>query len=90
MDSRVMMMSLVTLSLVACLLVNQVTAEPLEDQLPETSGLFFGKRSSHPNMNNLLFGRRSYAQLAAKLQMEEAREFCQTVKEQCARVGLEN
>ena len=40
------------------LYVQQTEALPLEDQLPEDTGLFFGKRSSHnPNFNNLLFGR---------------------------------
>lgn len=45
-------MSLITMN-------SEAGAAALEDQLPDTTGLFFGKRAAHPNMNNLLFGRRS-------------------------------
>merc|ERR1712105_186401 len=48
------------------LLLGCVCSAPLDEQLPDTTGLFFGKRS-HPNMNSLLFGRRSYSSVADQL-----------------------
>ena len=70
---------------VAMLMFQCACADPLRDQLPDTSGLFFGKRSSHPNMNNLLFGRRSYP----VEDFEDARKICRAVLATCARWGLE-
>ncbi len=52
------------------------------------SGLFFGKRASHPNLNNLLFGRRSYG-LQSKLMHEDVRRVCRTVVPVCSKYVLE-
>ena len=68
-----------------------VDAVPLEDQqLPDTTGLFFGKRAAHPNMNNLLFGRRSYtAQLeGAKLTADDAQYICKSIRTTCNKWGI--
>lgn len=48
------------------------------------AGLFFGKRASHPNLNNLLFGRRSYGQLKNKILHEDARRICRNVVAMCS------
>lgn len=72
-----------TISLV---LRSSVAAPALDDQLPDTTGLFFGKRAFHPNMNNLLFGRRSFGQPTP----EEAQYICKSVKTTCARLGLDD
>jgi len=48
------------------LLLGSVLSAPLDEQLPDTTGLFFGKRA-HPDMNTLLFGRRSYSSVADQL-----------------------
>ena len=86
MDAKLLVFALATSCL---LLLSQVTCEPLEDQLPDTTGLFFGKRASHPNMNNLLFGRRSsYDQLAAKMTLEDARKICRNVQKTCDAWGV--
>jgi hypothetical protein len=49
-----------TLSLAAVIQMTSLipAAANLDDLLPDTTGLFFGKRASHLNMNNLLFGNR--------------------------------
>ena len=57
------------------------------------SGLFFGKkRASHPNMNNLLFGRRSsYASDANGQQsrgLERAYALCMNIKKTCESLAL--
>ena len=71
-------------------LARLVTSEPLEDQLPDTTGLFFGKRSSNPNLSSLLFNRRSYSQpQPGKFSMADARRVCRTVQLTCARWGLD-
>ena len=73
-------------SILAAMLVFQCAcADPLRDQLPDTTGLFFGKRGSHPNMNNLLFGRRSYP----IEDLDDARRVCRAVQATCARWGLD-
>ena len=73
-------------TILAAMLVFQCAcADPLRDQLPDTTGLFFGKRGSHPNMNNLLFGRRSYP----IEDLEDARKVCRAVQATCARWGLD-
>lgn len=72
---------IVVLATILCtmLVLSQVSAAPLEDQLPDTTGLFFGKRN-HPNMNNLLFGRRSNEY--------DARRMCKYVESVCSRWGV--
>ena len=57
------------------------------------SGLFFGKkRASRPNMNNLLFGRRSsYASDANGQQsrgLERAYALCMNIKKTCESLAL--
>merc|ERR1712004_390787 len=92
---RIIMTHSITLvifsSVISCLLLlSTVSAEPLEDQLPDTTGLFFGKRASHPNMNNLLFGRRSsYENLGDReLTMKQAQRICENVQKSCVAYGI--
>lgn len=59
--------------------------DSVADQLPDTTGLFFGKRS-HPNMNGLLFGKRNMDQ--DKFDAEEARQVCKAVQVTCEKWGL--
>ncbi|KAI0221842.1 hypothetical protein LSAT2_026902 [Lamellibrachia satsuma] len=80
--------------MLACVLLvclaHLTSTEPLEDQLPDTTGLFFGKRSSNPNLNNLLFNRRSYSQARpGKFSLADARRVCRTVRVTCARWGVD-
>ena len=58
-----------------------------------STGLFFGKkRASHPNMNNLLFGRRSsYASDANGQQsrgLERPYALCMNIKKTCESLAL--
>merc|ERR1712137_288821 len=76
--------------LCSVLVMYSVTGDPLEDQLPDTTGLFFGKRASHPNLNNLLFGRRSYGQLKNKILHEDARRICRNVVAMCSGLAVED
>jgi len=71
---------LLSLLLVGTLSRGLHAAAALDDQLPDTTGLFFGKRGPHPNMNNLLFGRRS---LLAGMSPEEAQYICKAVRSSC-------
>jgi hypothetical protein len=79
------------LAAVVCMALITVTSEvraaALEDQLPDTTGLFFGKRAAHPNMNNLLFGRRSFSsrQLMERPLTEDV---CKAVHISCSKLGL--
>jgi len=71
------------------------SAAALEDQLPDTTGLFFGKRGTHPNMNNLLFGRRSSEAAAHQLVLDrlredEARQVCKAVRITCSKLALDD
>ena len=83
------------LAAVACIALvsvfSQVGAAALEDQLPDTTGLFFGKRAAHPNMNNMLFGRRSgYVTRQMLLQRPPAlnEELCKAIRIACAKLAL--
>ena len=70
------------------LALTQVMCASLEERLPENTGLFFGKRS-HPNMNNLLFGRRSWEPpYADKPTVENTRQVCRKILERCERLGV--
>jgi hypothetical protein len=71
---------------ISLVLRSSVAAPALDDQLPDTTGLFFGKRAFHPNMNNLLFGKRSYGQPTP----EETQYICRSVKNTCVRLGLDD
>jgi len=73
--------------LVAFLLVGALSrglhgAAVLDDQVADSTGLSLDKRGSHPNMNNLLFGRRS---LLAGMTPEEAQYICKAVHTSCAK-----
>ena len=89
-------LSLVLLALALLALAPASTAAPLDDQLPDTTGLFFGKRApSHPNMNNLLFGHRSLVDsLAAAasgqraMSAEEAGYVCKAVRASCEKYRM--
>ncbi len=88
MDTKIIVLASL---LCGALIVCHVAGEPLEDKLPDTTGLFFGKRGSHPNMNNLLFGRRSYSGKvgASKVvDVDEAREACRVAAQTCSRWGF--
>lgn len=81
---------LMVLTLGVSLVIRSSTAAPpLDDQLPDTTGLFFGKRAFHPNMNNLLFGKRNYG-AGQQPTPEEAIYVCKSVKATCARMGLDD
>lgn len=53
----------------------------MEDHPPADSGLFFGKRAN-PNMNNLLFGRRS--SLDPRKVVQATDEFCKNAVTACS------
>jgi len=77
------------LCLVLITMSSEVSAAALDDQLPDTTGLFFGKRATHPNMNNLLFGRRSYASrplLTDRLPLTD--DICKAVQITCSKLAL--
>lgn len=83
------------LAAVACMALismsSQVGAAALEDQLPDTTGLFFGKRAAHPNMNNLLFGRRSsYATRPMLIDRPLTEDICKAVRVTCAKLALDD
>lgn len=74
-------------------------ATPLTPPFPHVvtrrvPGLFFGKkRASHPNMNNLLFGRRSYGADALRVapsNMERAYALCMNIKKTYESLGLQD
>lgn len=64
---------------VVCMLLLGHLTLGLEDQLPDTNGLFFGKRFSHPHQNNLLFGKRVDDYKISVLQ-----QLCTNVQEICS------
>lgn len=80
--AAVVCMSLITMK-------SEVGAAALEDQLPDTTGLFFGKRAAHPNMNNLLFGRRSFSQRQL-LDRPLTEDVCRAVHISCSKQRLDD
>jgi hypothetical protein len=103
---RLACLLLATVCIFFLLAVPQMTnAAALEDQLPDTTGLFFGKRGLHPNMNNLLFGRRSSMASSAaagagpagrppmaleRLNEQEARNVCRAIRDTCSKLALDD
>ena len=63
------------------LAISHVSAQPIaDDRIPDETGLFFGKRRHmNPNVNNLLFGRRS----SSLLSPDDVKHVCKSVISTC-------